>query len=266
MTRVTTKLIDSHCHLDHFSDEEIPALLAAAKAAGVGGMVTIGTRLARAEQQKALTRFSDPELTVWCTVGTHPDHVAEQPLPSVQHILDIAQAPEVVGIGETGLDYFHGEAEVRPLQQESFRLHIAAARELDVPVIIHSRQADEDMALVLRDEMAKGAFPILLHCFASSEALAQCVVDLGGYVSFSGISTFPKCGEYRDVACKLPRERILVETDAPYLAPVPKRGKKNEPAFVAYTAACLAQELGEPLEQFTQMTTENFFRLFKKAA
>lgn len=265
MLPLPTGLIDSHCHLDHFSDEEIPALLAAAKAAHVAGMVTIGTRLERASQQKALTRFSSADVKVWCTVGTHPDHVAEQPLPSVQHIIDVAQAPEVVGIGETGLDYFHGEAEVRPLQQESFRLHIAAARALGVPVIIHARQADDDVAMILRDEVAKGAFPILLHCFASSEALARCVVDLGGYVSFSGISTFPKCGEYRDVARKLPRDRILVETDAPYLAPVPKRGKKNEPAFVAYTAACLAQEIGEPLEQFTQMTTENFFRLFKKA-
>lgn len=265
MTRITDGLIDSHCHLDHFSAEEIPTLLAAAQAAGVTGMVTIGTRLARADEQKALTRFSGPEVKVWCTVGTHPDHVAEYPLPSVQDIIAVAQAPEVVGIGETGLDYFHGADEVRPLQQESFRQHIAAARALNVPVIIHSRQADDDMAMVLREEVAKGAFPILLHCFASSAALAQCVVDLGGYVSFSGISTFPKCGDYRDVARTLPRDRILVETDAPYLAPVPKRGKKNEPAFVAYTAQCLAQELGQTLENFTHMTTENFFRLFRKA-
>lgn len=265
MACISNGLIDSHCHLDHFSAEELPAVLAAAQAAGVTGMVTIGTRLARANEQKALAGFTTPELKVWCTVGTHPDHVAEYPLPSVQQIMDVAQTPEVVGIGETGLDYFHGAEDIRPLQQESFRLHIAAARALNVPVIIHSRQADEDMAMVLRDEVAKGPFPILLHCFASSAALAQCVVDLGGYVSFSGISTFPKCGDYREVARTLPRDRVLVETDSPYLAPVPKRGKKNEPAFVAYTAACLAQELGMTVADFTRLTTENFFRLFRKA-
>lgn len=259
-------LIDSHCHLDHFTDEEIPALLAAAKAAGVAGMVTIGTRLARAHQQKALTRHSSPDVRVWCTVGTHPDHVEEEPLPSVETIVEIAQAPEVVGIGESGLDYFHGEEAVRPLQQESFRRHIGAARELNVPIIIHARQADEDVARILQEEMARGPFPILLHCFASSAALAQSVVELGGYVSFSGIATFPKCGEFRDVARELPLERILVETDSPYLAPVPKRGKRNEPAYVAYTASCLAQERGQSLEDFTQATTDNFFRLFRKAA
>ncbi|OUJ00966.1 TatD family hydrolase [Acetobacter cibinongensis] len=259
-------LIDSHCHLDHFTDEEIPALLAAAKAAGVTGMVTIGTRLARAHQQKALTRYSSPDVHVWCTVGTHPDHVEETPLPSVETIAEIAQAPEVVGIGESGLDYFHGAEAVRPLQQDSFRRHIGAARELNIPIIIHARQADEDVARILQEEVSRGPFPILLHCFASSAALAQSVVELGGYVSFSGIATFPKCGEFRDVARELPLERILVETDSPYLAPVPKRGKRNEPSYVAYTAACLAQERGQSLEDFTQTTTDNFFRLFRKAA
>lgn len=258
-------LIDSHCHLDHFNDEEIPALLVAAQKVGVVGMVTIGTRLERAAQQKALTRFSTQDVRVWCTVGTHPDHVAEYPLPSVDQIVELAQAPEVIGIGETGLDYFHGAEEVRPLQQENFRRHIAAARILDVPVIIHARQADEDVASILREEAACGSFPILLHCFASGEALATCVIELGGFVSFSGIATFPKCGDFREVARKLPRDRILVETDSPYLAPVPKRGKRNEPAFVSYTAACLAQERGETVESFTQATTENFFRLFRKA-
>ncbi|OUJ05045.1 TatD family hydrolase [Acetobacter malorum] len=260
-----TGLIDSHCHLDHYTDEELPALLTAAKEAGVSGMVTIGTRLARADEQKRLTTFNTPDVRVWCTVGTHPDHVEEVPVPSVEEIIAIADAPNVVGIGESGLDYFHGVEEVRPLQQESFRQHIGAARALNVPIIIHARQADEDVAQILRDESAKGAFPILLHCFASSVDLARCVVDLGGYVSFSGIATFPKCGEYREVARDLPADRILVETDSPYLAPVPRRGKRNEPAYVAYTAACLAQERGQDLADFTQMTTDNFFRLFRKA-
>lgn len=266
MNEIMTGLIDSHCHLDHFTDDELPTLLAAAKEAGVSGMVTIGTRLARAEEQKALTRFSSPDVRVWCTVGTHPDHVEEDPLPSVQAIVDVANAPEVIGIGESGLDYFHGDESVRPLQQDSFRRHIGAARDLNVPIIIHARQADEDIAQILREETAIGNFPILLHCFASSAALAECVVELGGYVSFSGISTFPKCGEFRDVARDLPGDRILVETDSPYLAPVPRRGKRNEPAYVAYTAACIAQERGQTSDDFTRMTTDNFYRLFRKAA
>nr|WP_025825180.1 TatD family hydrolase [Acetobacter persici] len=261
-----TGLIDSHCHLDHFADEELPGLLAAAQEAGVSGMVTIGTRLARADEQKRLTGFSTPDVKIWCTVGTHPDHVEEGPVPSVEEIVAIADAPNVVGIGESGLDYFHGAEEVRPIQHESFRNHIGAARALNIPIIIHARQADEDVAQILREETEKGAFPILLHCFASSVDLARCVVDLGGSVSFSGIATFPKCGEFRDVARDLPADRILVETDSPFLAPVPRRGKKNQPAYVAYTAACLAQERGQDLTAFTQMTTDNFFRLFRKAA
>lgn len=261
-----TGLIDSHCHLDHFKDEEIPGLLAAAQVAGVSGMVTIGTYLSRAAQQKSLTRFSTPDVRIWCTVGTHPDSVGEETLPEVEDIVQIASAPEVIGIGESGLDYFHGEEAVRPLQQESFRRHIGAARELGLPLVIHARQADDDIAHILREETERGAFPMLLHCFASGADLARCVVDLGGYVSFSGISTFPKCGEFRDVARSLPGERVLVETDSPYLAPVPKRGKRNEPAFVAHTAACLAREFGQSEEDFARMTTENFFRLFRKAA
>lgn len=260
-----TGLIDSHCHLDHYTDDELPALLAAAREAGVSGMVTIGTRLSRADEQKRLAGFDTPDVRVWCTVGTHPDHVEEGPVPSVEEIVAVADAPSVVGIGESGLDYFHGAEEVRPRQHESFRRHIGAARALNIPIIIHARQADDDVAQILREETEKGAFPILLHCFASGVELARCVVDLGGYVSFSGIATFPKCAEFREVARELPADRILVETDSPYLAPVPRRGKRNEPAYVAYTAACLAQERGQDLVAFTQMTTENFFRLFRKA-
>ena len=258
-------LIDSHCHLDHFSDEELPVLLSTAKAAGLSGMVTIGTRLSRAPEQKRLTSFGNADMRVWCTIGTHPDHVEEAPLPVVQDIVALAKTPEVIGIGETGLDYFHGQEAVRPLQQESFRRHIQAARELDIPVIIHARQADADVAAILEEESAIGAFPILLHCFASGPELARRVVALGGYVSFSGIATFPKCDEIRGVARELPIDRILVETDAPYLAPVPQRGKRNQPAFVAHTARRIAQERGLETEAFIEQTTHNFQRLFRKA-
>ena len=257
-------LIDSHCHLDHFSDEELPVLLSAAKDAGLGGMVTIGTRLSHAPEQKRLTGFGSPDMRIWCTIGTHPDHVEEAPLPVVQDIVALADAPEVIGIGETGLDYFHGQEAVRPLQQESFRRHIQAARELDIPVIIHARQADADVAAILEEEAAIGAFPILLHCFASGPELARRVVALGGYVSFSGIATFPKCDEIRAVAREVPIDRILVETDAPYLAPVPQRGKRNQPAFVAHTARRIAQERGLETAAFATQTTHNFQRLFRK--
>ncbi|MBO1324135.1 TatD family hydrolase [Acetobacter sp. TBRC 12305] len=259
-------LIDTHCHLDHFSDEEMPALLESARDAGLVGMVTIGTRLARAAQQKELAQLDTPGLRVWCTVGTHPDHVGEDPVPTSEQIAAVADAPRVIGIGETGLDYFHGAEEVRPIQQESFRQHIRAARMLDVPVIIHARQADEDVATILEEEYAQAPFPILLHCFASGPELARRVLDLGGYISFSGIATFPKCEEIRTVARDIPAERIVVETDSPYLAPVPKRGKRNQPAFVAYTAARLAQERGLELADFIALTTANFQRLFRKAA
>ena len=258
-------LIDSHCHLDHFSQEELPDLLANASQAGLGGLVTSGTRLARAAEQKALTQHDQPNLRVWCTVGTHPDHVEEEPLPEVEQIIATADAPGVIGIGETGLDYFHGAEHVRPLQQESFRRHIRAARQLDMPVIIHAREADEDVADLLEAEYAQAPFAMLLHCFASGPDLARRVVDMGGYVSFSGIATFPKCEEIRSVARAIPSDRLVVETDSPYLAPVPRRGKKNQPAFVAFTAARLAQELGMDEAAFAGLSTENFFRLFRKA-
>ncbi len=259
------RLIDTHCHLDHFSDEELPALLDEAGQMGLSGLVTIGTRLSRAGEQFALAGYDRPDLRVWCTIGTHPDHVDEEALPSAEQIATMADRPEVIGIGETGLDYFHGEDAIRPVQQESFRRHIAAARLLDVPVIIHARQADDDVAAVLEDEYAQGAFPILLHCFASGPELARRVLALGGYISFSGIATFPKCDEIRAVAQSVPDDRIVVETDSPYLAPVPKRGKRNQPAWVAYTAERLAQERSMDKAAFADLTSANFFRLFRKA-
>ncbi|MBV1836414.1 TatD family hydrolase [Acetobacter estunensis] len=261
-----TGLIDSHCHLDHFSDEEMPGLLDRAREAGLDGMVTIGTRLSHQQVQKALTRHARPDLSIWCAIGTHPDHVMEEGVPQAEEIVALADAPEVVAIGESGLDYFHGAPEVRPTQHASFRAHIHAARLSGLPLVIHARQADEDVAEILRDETeTRGAFPFLLHCFASGPELARTTLDLGGYVSFSGLVTFPKTQDLRDIAEQVPLDRILVETDSPFLAPVPKRGKRNEPGYTALTASVVAQLHGLDDEAFAETTTTNFHRLFTKA-
>lgn len=262
-----TGLIDSHCHLDHFPDDAIPDLLDRARAAGVEGMVTIGTRLSRAAQQKDLTRFSRPDLRVWCTVGTHPDHVEECTVADAAGIVALADDPRVIGIGESGLDYFHGAEAVRPLQQARFRAHIRAARRMDLPLVIHARDADDDVAAILRDEVAAGGpFRFLLHCFASGPELARVGLELGGYVSFSGILTFPRSDALRDVARAIPPDRLLVETDSPYLAPVPHRGRRNEPAFVADTAGRLAELRDIEPAALADLTTANFHRLFSRAA
>ncbi|WP_342628796.1 TatD family hydrolase [Nguyenibacter vanlangensis] len=262
-----TGLIDSHCHLDHFPDDAIPDLLDRARAAGVEGMVTIGTRLSRAAQQKDLTRFSRPDLRVWCTVGTHPDHVEECTVADAVDIVALADDPRVIGIGESGLDYFHGAEAVRPLQQARFRAHIQAARRMDLPLVIHARDADDDVAAILRDEVAAGGpFRFLLHCFASGPELARVGLELGGYVSFSGILTFPRSDALRDVARAIPPDRLLVETDSPYLAPVPHRGRRNEPAFVADTAGRLAELRDIEPAALAELTTANFHRLFSRAA
>ncbi|NVN12360.1 TatD family hydrolase [Nguyenibacter vanlangensis] len=262
-----TGLIDSHCHLDHFPDDAIPDLLDRARAAGVEGMVTIGTRLSRAAQQKDLTRFSRPDLRVWCTVGTHPDHVEECTVADAADIVALADDPRVIGIGESGLDYFHGAEAVRPLQQARFRAHIQAARRMNLPLVIHARDADDDVAAILRDEVAAGGpFRFLLHCFASGPELARVGLELGGYVSFSGILTFPRSDALRDVARTIPPDRLLVETDSPYLAPVPHRGRRNEPAFVADTAGRLAELRDIEPAALAEVTTANFHRLFSRAA
>ncbi|MBQ5546503.1 MAG: TatD family hydrolase [Acetobacter sp.] len=258
-------LIDSHCHLDYFPQEEIPLLLTRAQEASVGGVVTIGTRLSRAKEQKALTSYNQRDLRVWCTVGTHPNHVEEEDLLEVEHIVAIAQETQAIGIGETGLDYFYGTEQTRPLQRESFRRHIHAARLLNIPVIIHARQADGDVLQLLEEEYTNAPFAMLLHCFASTPQLAHGVIKMGGYVSFSGIATFPKSHEIRQVVRSLPLDRLLVETDSPYLAPVPKRGKTNEPSFVSYTGAYLAEVLDLNKMAFSQRITNNFFRLFPHA-
>lgn len=256
-------LVDSHCHLDYYVEAEIEAVIARAKAAGVGRMVTIGVRMAQAAAVKALAeRF--PE--VWGTVGIHPHNAGEGPLPAVEEIAAAADHPRIIGIGESGLDYFYDKAP-REAQAENFRRHIRAARMAGLPLVIHARDADADILAALREEWAAGgAFDFLLHCFSSGRELAEKAVEMGGYVSFSGILTFPKSQEIRDIARDLPAERLLVETDAPYLAPVPFRGKRCEPAMVAHTARMLAEVRGLEMAALEDLTTANFHRLFRKAA
>ena len=256
-------LIDSHCHLDYFDADEVPGLLGRAAAAGVGEVLTIGTRLAESDRVR---RLAETNPGVWCTVGQHPHDAAEAPDFTAEQIAVLADHPRVIGIGESGLDYFYDRSP-REVQQDSFRRHIRAARLAGVPIVIHARDADADIAKILQEEFASGGkFELLLHCFSSSRQLAETAVEMGGYVSFSGILTFPKSQELRDIARELPADRLLVETDAPYLAPVPQRGKRNEPAFVAHTAAVLTRLRRMEPDAVGEMTTRNFRRLFRKAA
>ena len=255
-------LIDSHCHLDYFSAAELPAVLARAAAAGVGEMVSIGVTLAQAP---VVTAIAAAHPNVWATVGVHPHHAAEQEIPHPEALATLAQHPKVIGIGESGLDYFYDRAP-RAVQQAGFRAHIRAARLAGVPLVIHARDADADIMEILQDERDHGGnFAFLLHCFSSTRALAEAAVASGGYVSFSGILTFPKSTEIREIARDLPQDRLLVETDSPYLAPVPMRGKRCEPAFVAHTAAVLAGLRGITPAALAALTTANFRRLFTKA-
>jgi TatD DNase family protein len=255
-------LIDSHCHLDYFQGDDLAAVLARAAAAGVGEMVTIGTRLSRSDEMRAL---ADAHPGVWCTVGVHPHNAGEGEVPTPEAIVAETRHPKVIGIGESGLDYFYDKAP-RDRQQAGFRAHIRAARLAGLPLCIHARDADDDIARILREEAAEGKFDFLLHCFSSGRGLAEAALAMGGYVSFSGILTFPKSQEIRDIARDVPKERLLVETDAPYLAPVPFRGKRNEPGYVAHTARVLAEVHGMGAEAMAELTTANFRRLFKKAA
>jgi TatD DNase family protein len=256
-------LIDSHCHLDYYTDAERPDVLARAAAAGVGEMVTIGTTLAQSQRLPAL---AEVQPNIWCTVGVHPHHAAEAPVPAPEAIAALTEHRRVIGIGEAGLDYFYDRAP-RDVQQECFRVQIRAARLAGLPLAIHARDADADIARILQDERdIGGKFAFLLHCFSSSRALAEAAIGMGGYVSFSGILTFPKSSELREIARDLPADRLLVETDAPYLAPVPFRGKRNEPAYVAHTAKVLAEVRQLEPEALADLTTENFRRLFRKAA
>ena len=254
-------LIDSHCHLD-FPDfaSELDAVVARAKAQNIGRLVTISTRVKRhAEVLGIAERFPD----VYCSVGTHPHNAHEELDVGTGELVKHTQHPKVVAIGEAGLDY-HYDYSPRPAQEQGFRAHIAAARETKLPLVIHSREADEDTAKILAEEMGKGAFPAVLHCFTGGRDLAMSAVRLGLYVSFTGILTFKNSQSLRDIAAELPADRILVETDAPYLAPGPHRGMRNEPAFVVETAKVLAQVRGVSPEEIARQTTDNFFRLFSK--
>jgi TatD DNase family protein len=254
-------LIDTHCHLDHWRDEEIPGVVARAAEAGVRSLITIGTRLAQATTVKRIAeRFAD----VWCTVGIHPHQAAEAAVPAVEEIVALADHPKVVGIGEAGLDYHYDRAP-REVAAEVFRRQIRAARITGLPLVIHARDADADIAAILADEHARGgAFPFVLHCFSSGRALAETGVALGGAVSFSGILTFKRSEELRALARDLPADRLLVETDAPFLAPEPHRGKRCEPAMVVHTAAMLAAVRGMGEAALAELTTANAARLFTR--
>ena len=254
-------LVDSHCHLD-FPDfaQERDAVVARALAAGVGRMVTISTRVRRFAEILAI---AEAYTEVYCSVGTHPHNADEELDVTTQDLVRLAAHPKVVAIGEAGLDYFYDNAP-REAQATGLRTHIAAARVTGLPLVIHSRDADDDMAAILREETEKGAFPFVLHCFSSGRTLAEAGVALGGYVSFSGILTFKRSEALRDIARDLPRERLLVETDAPYLAPQSRRGKRNEPSYVVETARVLADTIGVSEDEIARLTTDNFFRLFSK--
>ena len=254
-------LVDSHCHLD-FPDfaEDRDAIFERAKAVGVGLMITISTRVRRFDEIRSLAEEHD---NVFCSVGTHPHQVAEEPDVTTEQLVALSQHPKVVAIGEAGLDYFYDTAP-RDAQAAGFRRHIAAARETGLPLVIHARDADEDMIAILEEETGKGAFPAILHCFSSGAELARVGVELGLYVSFSGILTFKNSLALREIAATIPLDRLLVETDAPYLAPVPYRGKRNEPAHVVETAKVLADVKGLSFDALAAATTENVFRIFGK--
>lgn len=258
---MTALLVDSHCHLDYDGlAEDTPAVLARAKAAGVGLMVTISTRVRRFERIKALVEAHD---NVYGSVGTHPHNAHEELDITVDDLVRLAEHPKIVAIGEAGLDY-HYDNSPRDAQAQGFRTHIAAARISGLPLVIHARAADDDMIRILEEEMEQGAFPAILHCFSSGAELARRGVALGLYVSFSGILTFKGSQEIRDIAATVPEDRLLVETDAPFLAPVPFRGRTNEPAYVAETAKVLASVRGWTPQETAQLTTDNFLRLFNK--
>lgn len=254
-------LVDSHCHLD-FPDfaDDLDGIVARATAAGIGRILTISTRVRRLNALLAITeRF--PE--VCCSVGTHPHQADEEDGISVDELIEFSKHPKVVAFGEAGLDYFYQHAS-REAQERGFRTHIAAARATGLPLVIHTREADEDCERILEDEMAKGAFRAVLHCYTGGRKLAMKAITLGLSISFTGILTFKKSEALRALAAELPADRIMVETDAPYLAPGKFRGKRNEPAYVVEIAKVLAETRGVTLEEISRQTTENFFRLFSK--
>lgn len=256
------EITDSHCHLD-FPDFEghLDQIITDAAAAGVTRMVTICTKLRHELQVRAIAEAYAP---VFYAAGTHPMSAASEPLATTDRLITLSKHKKFVGIGETGLDY-HYTSDSAEIQQQSLRIHIAAARETGLPLIIHARAADDDMARILAEEYENGAYTCVMHCFSSSRALAHAALDLGFYLSMSGIAAFPKSQELRDIFASAPVDRILVETDAPYLAPPPHRGRRNEPAYTAHTAARGAEVFGLDYAEFAAQTQTNFDRLFSKA-
>ncbi len=254
-------VVDSHCHLD-FPDfaSDLDGIVERAGAADVSRMVSISTRVRQFDRLLAITeRFAN----VYCSIGTHPHYAHEEPEVTADDLIEYSRHPKVVAIGEAGLDY-HYDFSPREAQEAGFRRHIAAARETGLPLVIHTREADADTARILEEEAGKGAFPAVLHCFTGGRELALRGVELGLYVSFSGVLTFKKSDELRAIAAGLPADRILIETDAPYLAPGKFRGKRNEPSYVTETAKTLAVARGVSFDEIARQTTENFFRLFRK--
>ena len=256
-------LVDSHCHLDFPDfDTDRETVLARARAAGIGRMLTVSTRV---RQLDRLLAIAEAHADIVCSVGTHPHNAAEEPDITTADLIRLAAHPKIVAIGEAGLDYHYPGAS-HAAQATGFRRHIAAARATGLPLIIHARDADADIAMILREETGKGAFPAVLHCFSSGRDLALTGIELGHYVSFSGILTFKRTEALRAIAAEVPADRLLVETDAPYLAPTPHRGRRNEPAYVAETARVLAEIRGITPAALAELTTANFFRLFRKAS
>ena len=255
-------LVDSHCHLD-FDDfgSELPEVIARARRAGVGTMLTICTKVTEFGEVRGL---AEANRDIWASVGIHPHEAATQPATDTAALVEMARHPKVVGIGETGLDFYYDHSP-RDRQEASFRAHAAAARATGLPLIVHTREADERTEAVLAEEAAEGGLTGVIHCFSSGRQLAEKALDLGFYISLSGIVTFKKAEDLRAIASDVPLDRLLVETDAPYLAPIPHRGKRNEPAFVVHTAAVVAELKGIAPDELARRTTENFFRLFSKA-
>ena len=255
-------LADSHCHLNYKGlAEEQADVLARARARGVTAMLNIATR---ESEWDAVLATAEREQDVWATVGIHPHEADQHPHVDTAKLVGRARHPRVVGIGESGLDYFYDHSD-RARQQASFRAHIDAARETGLPIVVHTRNAEDDTAALMREAMEEGAYTGVIHCFTASDAFADIALDLGLYISISGIVTFRNAAALQATAARLPRERLLIETDAPFLAPVPHRGKQGEPAFVADTATFLAQLRGEPIEELAARTADNFFTLFNKA-
>ena len=255
-------IVDSHCHLNYGSMmEDMPGVMARAKNAGIETMLAINARLSEYDDVLAIAEQYDH---VYATVGSHPHEAEKEPDVQTSDLIAKAQPEKVIGIGETGLDFFY-EYAPRDLQEANFRAHIAASRTTGLPLIIHARKADDECIAILREEMGKGAFPAVIHCFTASRAFAEASLELGFYISISGIVTFNSAKDLQETVKLIPLDKLLIETDAPYLAPVPKRGKPNEPSFVKYTAEFLSNLRDIPYPELAKATTDNFYTLFTKA-